>query len=202
VPQLPIACAVVTQVVPLQQPPPHEPSLQTHWPLLQAWPLAQPTQAAPPVPQVVVPEVWHWPFLSQQPLGQELASQTHCPCALHDCWLPQGVQVPPLSPQFVFEEVTQAPFEQQPAQLEPPQLQAPPLHACPDAQVPQAAPFDPQALVFCAEVATQLPVESQQPPGQDDGVQPQAPVAPQAWPLAQGAQLAPLVPQLVIDWLV
>jgi hypothetical protein len=39
--------------------------------------VAQPTQATPPVPQVVVPDVWHWPFLSQHPFGQEVASQTH-----------------------------------------------------------------------------------------------------------------------------
>jgi hypothetical protein len=201
VPQLPIPCPLgIKQVVPLQQPPLQEPALQTHWPLPQAWPVAQAAQAAPPVPQVVVPEVWHWPFLSQQPLGQEAASQMHCPCALHSCWLPQAVQVPPLAPQVVFEAVTQAPFEQQPPQLAPPQLQAPPLQACPDAQVPQAAPFDPQALVLCAEVATHFPVASQQPPEHEVGVQPQPPAAPQAWPLAQVAQMAPLVPQLPVDW--
>jgi hypothetical protein len=118
--------------------------------------------------------------LSQQPLGQELASQTHCPCALHSCWLPQVVQVAPLAPQVVFDEVTQAPFEQQPPQLPPPQLQAPALQLCPEPQVPQAAPFEPQVVLFCAEVATHLPVASQQPPEQDDGVQAQTPVALQA----------------------
>jgi len=163
--------------------------------------VAQATQAAPPVPQVVVPDVWHWPFLSQQPFGHEAASQTHCPCALHSCWLPQGVHAPPLAPQAVFEAVTQAPFEQQPVQLAPPQLQAPPLHACPDAQVPQAAPFEPQALVFCAAVSTHLPVASQQPPAHEAGVQVQTPAALQAWPLAQGAQVAPPVPQPGVDWL-
>ena len=148
-----------------------------------------------------MPDVWHWPFLSQQPLGQEAASQTHCPCGLHSCWLPQGTQAPPLAPQAVFETVTQAPFEQQPAQPAPPQLQAPALHACPDAQLPQAAPFEPQAPLFCAEVRTHFPVESQQPPEHEVGVQPQTPVALQLWPLAQGAQVAPPAPQTVIDWL-
>jgi hypothetical protein len=163
--------------------------------------VAQATQAAPPTPQVGVPEVWHWPFLSQQPLGHEAASHTHCPCGLHSCWLPQGVHAPPLAPQAVFEAVTQAPFEQQPAQLAPPQLQAPPLQACPEAQLPQAAPFEPQALVFCAALRTHLPVASQQPPEQEAGVQAQTPAAPQAWPLAQEAQVAPPAPQLVVDWL-
>ena len=147
-----------------------------------------------------MPDVWHWPFLSQQPFGQELASQTHCPCVLHSCWLPQAVQVPPLAPQVVFEEVTHAPFEQQPPQLVPPQLQAPPLQVWPDAQVPHAAPFEPQALVFCAEVATHFRSRRNSRPSTTSGVQPQTPAAPQAWPLGQGAQVAPLVPQLPIDW--
>jgi hypothetical protein len=72
------------------------------------------------------------------------------------------------------------------------------VHACPDPHVPQEAPFEPQALVFCAEVAMHLPVESQQPPEQDDGVQVQAPAALQAWPVAQVPQLAPAVPQAVV----
>ena len=97
-PQVPMLSALCrTQVVPLQQPPLQELAVQAQAPVApQAWPVAQATQAAPPVPQVVVPEVWHWPFLSQQPLGQEAASQTHCPCALHSCWLPQGTQAPPI----------------------------------------------------------------------------------------------------------
>jgi hypothetical protein len=139
------------------------------------------------------------PLESQQPLGQELASQTHCPCALHSCWLPQAVQLAPLAPQAVFEDVTQAPSEQHPVQLAPPQLQAPALQLCPEPQAPQAAPFVPQVLVFCAEVATHLPVESQQPLGHDAGVQAQRPALLQAWPLAQGPQVAPAVPQAFID---
>jgi hypothetical protein len=203
VPHVPMLSALCrTQVVPLQQPPLQELELQTHCPLLpQAWPVAQATQAAPPLPQVVAPEVWHWPFLSQQPLGHDAASQTHCPWALHSCWLPQVTQEPPLAPQAFFEAVTQAPFEQQPPQLAPPQLQAPPLQACPEAQLPQAAPSEPQALVLCPAVRMHFPVASQQPPEQEAGVQPQTPAALQAWPLAQGAQVAPPVPQLGVDWL-
>ena len=161
--------------------------------------MAQLTQAAPLVPQVVVPEVWHLPLESQQPLGQELASQTHCPWVLHSCWLPQAVQVAPLAPQVVFEDVAQEPFEQHPRQLEPPQLQAPALQFCPNPQAPQAAPFEPQVLLFCAELATHLPVESQQPLGHDAAVQVQAPVLLQACPLAHGPHVAPPVPQAFID---
>ena len=153
------------------------------------------------MPQVVVPEVWHWPFLSQQPLGHEAASQTHCPCGAALLLVAAGRASAPLAPQAVFEAVTQAPFEQQPAQLAPPQLQAPPLQAWPDAQVPQASPFEPHAPVVCAAVRTHFPVASQQPPAHEAGVQPQTPAALQAWPLAQVAQVAPPVPQPGVDWL-
>jgi hypothetical protein len=52
----------MTQVFPLQQPPLQELALQTQAPLLQVVPVAQVTHAAPFVPQVLIPEVWHWPF--------------------------------------------------------------------------------------------------------------------------------------------
>ena len=128
-----------------------------------------------------------------------MASQTHWPCALHSCWPPQVAQVPPLAPQLSCPDVMHAPLEQQPPQLVPPQLQAPLVHAWPDPHVPQLAPFEPQAMVFWAEVATHLPVGSQQPPEQDDGVHAHTPAALQAWPLGQGAQLAPAVPHAVVD---
>jgi hypothetical protein len=48
---------VMTQVLPLQQPPLHELALQTQAPLLQVVPVAQVTQAAPLVPQVFIPDV-------------------------------------------------------------------------------------------------------------------------------------------------
>jgi hypothetical protein len=106
-----------------------------------------------------------------------------------------------LAPQVALEAVTQAPFEQQPLQLVPPQLQAPLLQACPDEQVPQAFPAEPQVLVDCAEVATQLPLASQQPFGQEEGVQTQVPEVPQLCPLAQPPQAAPAAPQVPVAWL-
>jgi hypothetical protein len=63
----------------LQQPPPQELALQTHLPDEQAVPVAQAAQAAPPVPQVALVDVWHLPLESQQPFGQEVALQTHLP---------------------------------------------------------------------------------------------------------------------------
>ena len=47
-------------------------------------------------------------------------------------------------------------------------------------------------------MATQFCWASQQPLGHDVGLQTQAPAAPQAWPLAQGAQAAPAVPQAAL----
>ncbi len=189
----------MTQVVPLQQPPEQEVVLQTHCPLVHAWPVAQPLQAAPPVPQVAVAEVWHCPFESQQPFGQEAASHTQVPWVLHSWWVAQAVHEPPLAPQVVFEAVTQAPFEQQPLQLVPPQLHAPLLQAWPDEQVPHDFPPEPQAPVDCAEAATQWPVVSQQPFGQEVGLQTQVPEDPQVCPLAQLPQAAPAAPQLPAD---
>jgi len=190
----------VTQVVPLQQPV-QDVVLQAHCPLLQAWPVAQAMQAAPPVPQVAEAEVWHWPLLSQQPFGHDAASQTHLPCALHSWWVAHAAHEPPLAPQAVLDAVTQAPFEQHPLQLAPPQVQAPLLHAWPDEQAPQAFPPEPQALVDCADEATQVPFASQQPFGQEAGVQTQVPEVPQVCPLAQLPHAAPAAPQLPAAWL-
>jgi hypothetical protein len=191
---------VVTQVAPLQQPE-QEVVLQAHCPLVQAWPLAQATQAAPPVPQVAAAEVWHCPLLSQQPLGHEAASHTHLPWALHSWWVAQAAHEPPLAPQVVFDAVTQVPFEQHPLQLVPPQLQAPPLQAWPEEHAPQAFPPEPQALVDCADVATQLPPVSQQPFGHEAGVQTQVPEVPQVCPLWQLPHAAPAAPQVPLAWL-
>lgn len=104
-----------------------------------------------------------------------------------------------MAPQLSCPEVWHWPFAQQPPQLVPPQLQAPLVHAWPDPHVPQLAPFEPHALVLWDEGPMHLPVASQQPPEQEEGVQVQTPVLLQACPLAQEPQLAPAVPQAVID---
>lgn len=58
-----------------QHPVGHEAGVQegTHAPALQVSPLPQGTQEVPPVPQVVVDEVWHCPSLPQQPPAQVVA---------------------------------------------------------------------------------------------------------------------------------
>jgi hypothetical protein len=79
--------AYATHVFPLQQPFGQEFASQTHDPLfaLHSWPDGHAEHAAPAVP--------HEPFVSeaygthveplQQPFGQEVASQMHCPPLLH-----------------------------------------------------------------------------------------------------------------------
>ena len=72
--------------------------MQTHFPVEQVVPVPQEAQAAPPVPQVALLEVWHLPLVSQQPFGQELALQTHLP-PLQAWPVAQGAQVAPPVPQ-------------------------------------------------------------------------------------------------------
>ena len=138
--------------MPLQQPDPQELALQTHFPDEQVVPVAHVAQAAPPVPQVGLLEVWHLPDESQQPLGHDVALHTHLPEA--QAWpLAQGPQVAPPVPQVpVFcAVVTQVlPLQQPPPQEPALQTHWPALQAWPVTQVTQAAPLVPQ--VFIPEV--------------------------------------------------
>jgi hypothetical protein len=72
-----------------------------HEPLSHVLPEAQATHAAPPEPQTasLVP-VWQSPLLSQQPCGQDDASQTHCSPTQ---WEPteHEVQNAPFAPQYM-----------------------------------------------------------------------------------------------------
>ena len=136
------------------------------------------------------------PLESQQPPGQEVALQTHAPCALHAWFAAQATHWPPLAPHCPAEAVTHWPLAQQPLQLMLPQLQAPLLHVWPDAHMPQALPAEPHAVADCADSATQRPCESQQPYGHDVGLQTHLPVVSQVCPAAHAAQAAPAVPQV------
>jgi len=183
-----------------QHPFGQEDALQTQAPFEHAWPVAHAVQAAPPVPQVWTPESWQTPFLSQQPFGHDAASQTHAPCALHDCFAAHGTHAAPFAPHAVGDAVVHWPFAQQPAQLMLPQLQAPAAQVWPDAHMPHDLPPEPQTVVDCADCATQCPVESQQPFGQEAGVQTQVPDGPHACPEAHDPQPAPAVPHAFVDW--
>jgi hypothetical protein len=122
-----------THVVPSQQPEGHDVALQTHLPALHCCVDVHSSQATPPVPQVVLPEVLQM-LSSQQPSGQLLASQTQLPASEHS-W-PEGhaVQATPLAPQRVLlslATVTHVPLLQHPAQLLPPHKHEPAVHAWP-----------------------------------------------------------------------
>lgn len=149
--------------------------------------------AAPPTPHVALADVWQTPVLSQQPFGQEVASQTQLPWLPHSWFVPQAAQAAPFAPQWAFVAVTHWPLEQQPLQTVPPQLQAPALQVWPDAQVPQVLPPEPQAAVVCCATAMHC-VPWQQPLGQEVALQTHAPVLPQVWPAPQLAHAAPPVP--------
>ncbi|HVT06461.1 MAG TPA: hypothetical protein VHO67_03345 [Polyangia bacterium] len=84
-PQAETVCDVpLTQVPPLQQPVGQDVASQTQAPeALHSWPLPQVLHAAPPTPQLVLPDAWQAPLLSQQPFGHEAASQTQLPWAPH-----------------------------------------------------------------------------------------------------------------------
>jgi hypothetical protein len=127
-------------------------ALQPQTPLdRHTWPaplVAQLTQAAPPVPQVVVPEGWQLPLLSQQPLGQLVALHTQAPFT----------QARPLGQ----------------AALVVPQTQMPLLQVSPaGAQVRQATPLVPQANGSLVPATQVVPL--QQPPLQGS-LAPQAPL--------------------------
>jgi hypothetical protein len=112
--------------------------------------------------------------------------------------------MPPFAPHICGEVVvTHEPLLQQPAQLVvPPQLHEPFVQAVPVEHFPQLLPPEPQVLPFCAVNATQLFVVSQQPLGQDIGLQTQAPDAvSQVCPVGQPAHIAPRWPQVPMAWL-
>jgi hypothetical protein len=185
----------------LQHPFGHEAAVHVQVPpALHTCPDAQFTHAAPPVPHVALPSVWHWPLESQQPDGHEAASQTHLPWALHSCLAAQAEHVPPPRPHAVLDGVVlHTPLAQHPLHEVPAQLHAPPLQAWPDAQVPHPLPPDPHSLVDWLAKRTQV-APWQQPPGHDAGVHVHTPAALQTWLAAHEPHAAPPVAQWLADW--
>jgi hypothetical protein len=102
-----------------------------HWPFLSQQPVEQdwashtqevPLQRCPgehvlhpppPFPQAAGISLVMHVLLLQQPLGQEVASQTHLPAALHSSPLAQGLQATPPMPQVVVDDVWHWPLESQ-----------------------------------------------------------------------------------------
>ena len=194
---------------PLQQPLGHEIESQRHAPrlLLHSSPVAQAEQAAPAVPQeMLVSELYgsHVPFGPplQQPLGHEVASQTHCPVlVLQSSIAPHALQLAPPAPHdplFSLLSASHEPALQQPPHEAPPHEHAPAAQACPPAHAAQLEPLAPHSEDVCDAYATHV-LLLQQPPGHDVASQTHWPVALHSCPDAQAPQAAPLVPHEAVD---
>jgi hypothetical protein len=185
----------------LQQPFGQDVPSQTQAPALQCWPEGQVKHMLPDVPQtgglcmVCAVADRQVPPL-QQPLGQEVASQTQAPPALHSWPLAQPLHAAPPTPQVVALLVWQAPFlSQQPLGQEvASQMQAPPLQRWPVPHCPHTLPEVPHAEFVCVVGVTQVP-PVQQPVGHEVASQTQAPAPLHSWPLAQDLHAAPPTPQ-------
>lgn len=71
-------------------------------------------------------------------------------------------------------------------------------HASPFGHEPHAAPPVPQEVLDCEEYASQVPVDVQQPIGQEALLHTQLPLALHTWPVGHAAQVAPLLPHEVL----
>jgi hypothetical protein len=145
-------------VLPLQHPLGHEVASHTHAPvvLLHSCPSEHAAQLPPAVPHEVFdsdPYGSQAPLAVQQPFGQELALQTHCPVdVLQASPIPHAAQLAPAAPHEVLvspESASQVPALQQPAHDIPPQPQDPLAQALPPEQAPHAAPPVPHSVVDC-----------------------------------------------------
>jgi hypothetical protein len=184
-----------------QQPFAHEVALQTQAPLdEQAVPVAHGLHIAPPMPQVLLLDVWQRLFESQQPFGQEVALQTQAPPE-QVVFVAQVLHMPPPVPQVGFvpgEWHCPVGESQQPlGQEEALQTQVPPEQVVPVAQGLHLAPPVPQA--WSLDGVWHWPLSSQQPLGQEAALQTHAPCALQAWFAAHGRHMAPLAPHAVGD---
>jgi hypothetical protein len=132
----------------------------------------------------------------QHPFGQEAASQTHCPVALHACPLAQVAHVAPPVPQaLVVSVVMHCPLAlQHPlGQVFWSQTHFPcALHSSLAEHAWHVTPPMPQAPF---DDVTHCPLPPQQP-AQDVPPQVQAPAA-QAWPDAHEPHASPWFPQVV-----
>lgn len=117
---------------------------------MHSWPVPHPTHVAPFVPHSLFDGVMQVLPL-QQPVGHEVASQTHCPVVvLHSRPVGHAAHVAPPLPHEPFDSPEGAshvpPAVQQPLQVVPLHVHAPSVHACPEPQEPQAAPAVPHSV--------------------------------------------------------
>jgi hypothetical protein len=176
--------AIGTHVFPEQQPPEHDDGVHLHVPLVvsQAWPVPQGAHVAPPMPHEVDDSPANGSHVPaepplQQPLGHDVASQTHTP-PLQRLPAAQAGPVPHVHCPLVHALVVTG------------------SHA---AHVPPAAPHDP---VDCEPSASQEPVvpPTQQPVAQVLASQEQVPLVVSQSPFEQVPHVAPPVPHWVPFW--
>jgi len=178
-------------------------------------PFAQAAQAAPAAPQreadCVAASTHVVPL--QQPNGQELASQTHCPMVLSPGVLSHSrpaVHVPyaaPPVPHDVLDSdayrthVPVGPPLQQPFGHEvESQTHCPvPLHSCPAGHAAHAAPPAPHEVLDSPLVGSSHVSLAVQHPGHDVPAHEQAP-AEHEEPLRHALHAAPPVPHSAVDW--
>jgi hypothetical protein len=95
-----------SQLPALQQPIVQAPPPQEHDPFAQESPVAHMPQALPPLPQALLDCAdcaMHWPVELQQPLGHDVALQTHCPMEPQAWPVPHAAQAAPPVPQLVAD---------------------------------------------------------------------------------------------------
>jgi hypothetical protein len=189
----------------------HEVALQMHSPLgEQACPVAHAAHVAAAAPQEVADseaygsQVPVGPPL-QQPFGQVVASQVHCPRVVSQSPFVHAVHAPPALPQRLAlrEDVgTQVlPLQQPAGQETASQTQRPVvvLHSCPVPHAAHARPPAPQDMDDSDAYGTQAPAAVQQPIGQETELQTHSPLPLQVCPAGQAMQAAPAAPQEVAD---
>jgi hypothetical protein len=198
-------------VPPLQQPFGQDVSSQTHvpLPLLHSSPDAHAAHFAPPVPHEPLDSDAYpsqTPPAVQQPLGQDVPSQTHWPLpVLHSCPDAHPAQVAPPVPHDPFDSDAygshvpllpplQHPFGHDvPSQTHCP---LPVLHSRPDEHALQVAPAEPHDELVSLPSGTHI--EPLQQPEHDPPPHVHVPLE-QACPLPHGLQAAPPVPHSEVD---
>ena len=177
-------------------------------------PFAQAAQAAPAAPhrEADCAEASTHVVPLQQPKGQELASQTHCPTVLSPAVLShswpdtQGPHAAPPVPHEVLDSdayrthVPVGPPLQQPVghDVESHTHCPTPLHSCPDGHAAHAAPPAPHDVSDSALGSSHVSLVVQHP-GHDVPAHEQAPAEHEA-PLRHGLHAAPPVPHSPADW--
>jgi hypothetical protein len=139
----------------------------------------------------------------QQPIGHEVASQTHCPVGLHSWPFPQATQAAPALPHEVFDSPENGshvvPLQQPAHEAVLPHEHWPALHESPEPHAAQALPPMPQSAPDCDAGWTQV-LPLQHPVGHEVASQVHWPVLlSHSCPVAHALHAIPPAPQEAFD---